>query len=141
MILKSIKNGSPLVTELLEQNNLSLVGRMDKNVQFFAMYDKEEVIGVGAFTICNAFVMLRSVCISHRYQKRGLGNVLCKQLFIKAKLLGLEDIYLLTDTAEAFFKKQQFNTINSKKLPTALENNVLVQSACSMSSIVMHRKV
>lgn len=140
MDLKPIENKSDIVSELLQQNNLSTEGITEKNVQFFAMYEEEIVLGIGAFTVCGEFAMLRSVCINHRYQKRGLGNVLCNQLFIKAKELGLENIYLLTDTAERFFKKQNFNRIKREELPKVLENNILVQSACSMNSVVMHRK-
>lgn len=140
MDLKPIENKSDIVSELLQQNNLYTEGITEKNVQFFAMYEEEIVLGIGAFTVCGEFAMLRSVCINHRYQKRGLGNVLCNQLFIKAKELGLENIYLLTDTAERFFKKQNFNRIKREELPKVLENNILVQSACSMNSVVMHRK-
>ena len=140
MDLKPIENKSAIVSKLLHQNNLSTEGITEKDVQFFAMYEEEIALGIGAFTVCGVFAMLRSVCIDHRYQKRGLGNVLCNQLFIKAKELGLENIYLLTDTAEGFFKKQNFNRIKREELPIVLENNILVQSACSMNSVVMYRK-
>lgn len=141
MEFRQIENNSSAVAELLEQNNLSRSGLTDNNVFLFALFKGDEILGAGALAVIDTFSMLRSVCINKKYQKNRLGSDLCGHLYEKAQALGLKDIYLLTDTAEGFFKKQKFETISRKELPIILEQNVLVQNACSTNSTVMHRKL
>ena len=58
-----------------------------------------------------------------------------------ARKLGARHAYLLTDTAEAFFRRRGFEVIDRTDVPAAIRNSVEFAVACPASAIAMHRAV
>jgi amino-acid N-acetyltransferase len=123
--------------KLLKDNNLSAEGLLDDHVLRYALIGNQQLIGIGALTIFQDEAMLRSVSVNKDHQENGVGRSLVQQIIREARSDNLNTLYLLTDTAEGFFKKLGFKTISRKELPVVFDQDILVQSACSLSSAVM----
>ena len=58
-----------------------------------------------------------------------------------AQELGARDAYLLTETAEAFFRRRGFVAVDRGSVPSGVRDSVEFVAACPASAIVMHRAV
>ena len=84
---------------------------------FFVYEEKGVVIGCSALHISwDDLVEIKSLAVSQRYQKKGIGKVLVEACIAEAKALGARNIFALT-YAPDFFKKLGFKKTEHKKLP------------------------
>lgn len=84
---------------------------------FYLCFDKKEIIGVAALHILwEDLAEIRSVAVSHKYQRRGLGKKLVKKCLKEAELLGVKKVFALT-YHPGFFKELGFHDIDKNALP------------------------
>jgi amino-acid N-acetyltransferase len=78
------------------------------------------LIGVIGLESYGEFGLLRSLVVAFPYRGQGLGQKLCEKVFSYAHELGIKELYLLTTTAEKFFPKLGFNTIDRNNVPAPI---------------------
>ncbi len=84
---------------------------------FYLCFDKKEIIGVAALHILwEDLAEIRSVAVSHKYQRMGLGKKLVKKCLREAELLGVKKVFALT-YHPGFFKELGFHDIDKNSLP------------------------
>jgi amino-acid N-acetyltransferase len=74
-------------------------------------------------------------------RNRGLGRFLIEELLTRARQEQLAELVLLTTTAEKFFFRIGFRTIQRGQVPLAAQSSVEFQSACPASATVMLLKL
>lgn len=96
------------------------------------------VIGMDRYG-CNG--LLRSTAVEPAYRNTGTGNELVAHVLKDAVAQGIESLYLITNTAEAYFARKGFARINREQVPADLLQSKEFNGLCPSSAAVMHRKL
>ncbi|MEZ4416525.1 MAG: arsenic resistance N-acetyltransferase ArsN2 [Gemmatimonadota bacterium] len=81
--------------------------------------------------------LLRSVVTAPSWRGVGLGEELCWRVIARAFGSGATSVHLLTTTAERFFARMGFHTVDRATLPAALGASEELRGACPASAIAM----
>jgi len=127
--------------ELLEQSGLPTAG-VEEWLRHFLVADSEgEVVAVAGLELYGASALLRSVAVSPAWRGSGLGRQLVDRLVFEAQQEGVNDIYLLTTTAEHYFPRLGFACITRDDVPKEVQGSVEFTGACPSSAVVMQKKL
>jgi amino-acid N-acetyltransferase len=106
----------------------------------FLVADSEgDVVAVAGLESYGASALLRSVAVSPEWRGSGLGRQLVDRLLTEAREQGIQDIYLLTTTAEHYFPRLGFGCITRDDVPEPVRDSVEFRDACPASATVMRR--
>ena len=136
-----ISKSSP--SDLLEAKNLlNLVdlttqGIDDQFNNFFLVKERNKIIGLGGLETHEKKGLLRSLAVLPEYRNNNIGKKLLYCLLGFASDLGLDEIFLLTETAENYFKKFNFTAIDRKDTPREIKDTIEFSEACPKSATVM----
>ncbi|MBA2627099.1 MAG: GNAT family N-acetyltransferase, partial [Gemmatimonadales bacterium] len=81
--------------------------------------------------------LLRSVAVDPAWRGRGLARKLTAHAIDAARTLGIDDIYLLTTTAEDYFPRLGFEPIAREAVPAGVRESVEFKGACPASAAAM----
>jgi amino-acid N-acetyltransferase len=96
------------------------------------------VIGTERFGAC---ALLRSLAVTPRYQQRGLGQLLVDRLERDAQTSGVEQLVLLTETAETFFRAIGYDVIDRLYVPREIKQSAEFLSLCPASAVCMTKSL
>ena len=82
-----------------------------------------------------------SITIEGRERGHGYGRTLVNGLFAEAEKLGLEDVYLLTETAAPFFAALGFMPCARETAPPEIAASEQFTELCPASAKLMRREV
>jgi amino-acid N-acetyltransferase len=99
--------------------------------------EKEEIVGCIGLEIFKQYALLRSAAIHPDHQGKNYGKQLTLAIVAYAKLVGVQQLFLLTDTAEKFFEKFGFNKIDRTQVPDLVKTSIEFESLCDESATVM----
>lgn len=100
-----------------------------------------EIVGCVAVERYGGDALLRSLAVSPRARGRGIGRDLTDRALDLARSQGARDVYLLTETADAFFARRGFAVQDRSRAPAALQASIEFRSACPESARLMHTRV
>lgn len=109
-----------------------------KHLSQFLVYEENElIVGIGGTEVYEDVALLRSIAIHSEH--RGLGLARAIFLGLKTELLkqGVQDIYLLTDSAELYFKYLGFAQVARDEVPLNIKQTEQFSSLCPDSATVM----
>ena len=84
--------------------------------------------------------MLRSAVVAPEYRGSGIGRRLVEQLLEHAEEAGIEELYLLTTTAENYFPRFGFTRTTRAAVPDAVKTSAEFRGACPDTAVVMTRR-
>ena len=93
----------PLVKKLLENVGLSWAGIEDQFEHFLKLMLDGELVAVAGLEVYDHVGLMRSVAVAQEYRHSGLGRGLTRAMINKARSMGLERLYVLTETASIIF--------------------------------------
>jgi amino-acid N-acetyltransferase len=131
----------PEVLTLLERHHLPLDGVSEHVASMVVARDHGKVAGVAATELYADSALLRSVAVDPLLQGRGIGHQLTEAVLGIAREHDLNTIFLLTTTAEDFFRRFGFEQISRSDVPATVQASVEFQSACPASAIVMRKRL
>jgi amino-acid N-acetyltransferase len=85
--------------------------------------------------------LLRSLVVDPSHRQHGLGASLIATLEWEAREKGIEVLVLLTETAEAFFKRRGYQVIEREYVPDEIKQSAEFQSLCPASAICMSKSL
>jgi N-acetylglutamate synthase-like GNAT family acetyltransferase len=129
------------VSELLTGAGLPLDGLSEKLEHFLVAEADGRIVAAAGLEQYDDSVLLRSVVVDASHRGTGIGARLSDAALVLARDLGARDAYLLTDTAEDFFRRRGFEVIDRREVPDGIRNSVEFAVACPESAIVMRRAV
>lgn len=97
------------------------------------------VVGAVGFEQHGHDALLRSLVVSPAGRGRGLGDRLVRRLAAAAVTAGVDRFYLLTTTAENFFRRHGFAVIPRDQVPAAIAATEEFRSLCPASAVCMMR--
>ncbi len=85
--------------------------------------------------------LLRSLAVAEEYRGRGTGKALVEIVTAAAREAGIGELYLLTLTADRFFARLGFDSIDRASVPEAIRGTTEFESICPVSSTCMKKKI
>jgi amino-acid N-acetyltransferase len=126
---------------LLRDAHLPLDGFREHLADAMVAERNSEIVGCVELELYGEAALLRSLVVSPSERGRALGQRLTSQALRLARDRGSRDVYLLTETADRFFPRFGFTTLDRSEAPAALLASVEFQSACPKTAIFMHRRL
>ncbi len=135
-IIKIDSNEILKVAELLQSFNLPTLDIEIAPIHFYEIKEGSELIGVGGIEIYGQNAILRSLAIHKAYHNKGYGKLVTSFLEQTAQKNGIEKLFLLTTTAEIFFKKNGYKLIARDKCPPEILSSGEFSRLCPGSAIL-----
>jgi amino-acid N-acetyltransferase len=129
------------VESLLSANSLPLDGVKDNFSSFVVAEDEGEITGAIGLEKFGPVALLRSAVVSPQHRGSGVGRKLVERLFERAASEGIEELFLLTTTAEKYFPRFGFSPTTRSAVPAAVKASAEFQGACPDSAVVMTRRI
>jgi len=128
------------ITSLLQSVSLPTQGVKKHLSNFVVLLDGETLIGTGGMEIYGDKALLRSLAVHPDYQNKGFGQRLYKRILENARKLNINELYLLTETAERFFAKMGFEKISREEADERVKVSEEFLSICPSTAACMRLK-
>ncbi len=99
------------------------------------------LVGVVALEPCGRWALMRSLAVAPDCRRRSLGRNLCGRLISHARLLGVEQLFLLTTDAEKYFAALGFQRMERSQAPPQIQATSQFRSLCPKSAVCMVRDI
>lgn len=130
------------VVALLQSQGLPVSDITDEHLQhFFFVGSDGSATGLVGVEIYGTDALLRSLVVGETARDEGLGSALVDHAEQYAASKGVDSIYLLTTTAEAFFKLLGYERIDRSRAPPSIKETLEFASLCPSSSAFMTKAV
>ena len=127
-------------TALLASAQLPTEGLSDAHCEhFFYTGPREAPTGLVGVELFDGVALLRSLVVSEAARGSGVGSALLHHAEDYARRSGVQTIYLLTTTAEAFFARRGFARADRASAPAAIRATREFAGICPASSAFMSR--
>jgi N-acetylglutamate synthase-like GNAT family acetyltransferase len=115
----------------LRANSLPTVGLEDCYENFFIAIDDEgRWAGVAGYEAYNQSALLRSVAVDKALRGQGYGRALVEAVLQDARKRGVRTMYLLTETAGAYFQLLGFESIDRNRIEQAVQRSPEFTECC-----------
>jgi len=140
-IRKATSRDLGAVESLLSANKLPVDGVKENFSSFVVADDRGEIAGAIGLEKFGSVALLRSAVVSPEHRGSGVGRRLVEQVLEGAAEAGIEELFLLTTTAEEYFPRFGFARTTRLAVPAALKASAEFQGACPDTAIVMTRRI
>ena len=151
MILKKemqdikIRNAGPDdlqdIADLLTSVDLPDEGVKENLNNFIVLILNGRLIGTVGLEVYREKCVLRSLAVSEEYQNYGFGNILYSEIMKKTAKLKMKQVYLLTFSAEQYFKKRGFYLISRDEVEVEIRSQGEFQYQVCDSAVCMTKKI
>jgi len=104
---------------------------------FLLGWDGDKMVAVVGLEIKNHSALLRSLAVDATYRNRRIGAGLVQKIEDYAISLNVDSLYLLTLTAEAFFKKCGYQITARDSAPAGIQGTAEFINLCPASAACM----
>lgn len=129
------------IQSLLTASDLPLDGVKENFSSFVVAEEKGEIAGAIGLEKFGSVALLRSAVVSPQHRGSGIGRKLVEQALELASDQGIEELFLLTTTAEKYFPRFGFSATVRSAVPDAIKASAEFQGACPDSAVVMTRRL
>lgn len=140
-IRKARTSDLPAVEELLVASKLPLDGVRDHFSDFIVAEDGNGIEGVVGLEKYDSVALLRSAAVAPQLRGTGVGRRLVEQVLERAEEAGIDELYLLTTTAEKYFPRFGFKQTTRAAVPDELKSSAEFRGACPDTAVVMKRRL
>jgi amino-acid N-acetyltransferase len=141
----AIADQLPEISRLLEESGLPTSDLAAAQPHFWtarnASDDAAQVAGVVGLEVFGRAGLVRSLVVRPELRGDGLGHQLIEHLEHHARNRGLEELVLLTNTAEAFFAASGYVKTPREELPDAVHGSSEFRSVCPASATAMRKRI
>ena len=125
------------IKKLLTASGLPVAGVDDHWKTFVVAREHGVLVACGGAEPYDSAALIRSIAVDPSHRSNGLGRRIVRQLIDRLASRGLREFYLLTTTAEAYFRKRGFTTIERDEVNPQLLQSREFQDACPASAVCM----
>ena len=129
------------VLRLVQANQLTTDGLLDHLASILVARIEGRIVGTAALELHADGALLRSVAVSADVRGCGLGTSLTRSALRMANDLGACDVYLLTFTAEQYFQRFGFRSLDRGEVPPSVRESVQFTHACPSNALVMRKEL
>ncbi len=127
-----------LILRILQAAGLPGAG-VEEHLEDFivAQSADDRIAGVAGLEVYPSAALLRSVVVLPSWRGRGLGRRLVEQQL--SRLSDRTPVYLLTTTAEAYFRAMGFEAVGTEDVHPEVRASEEFRGACPVSAVIMRR--
>jgi amino-acid N-acetyltransferase len=129
------------VCTLLTANQLPVADINKTLPHFFVATADDDIVGVIGLELYGSYGLLRSMVTKERYRMHGIASKLIGELFAYASTLGIQELYLLTETAKIYFEKKLFTVVERATIPEAIRKSAEFSHVCPVTAVAMKKAV
>jgi amino-acid N-acetyltransferase len=129
------------VESLLAASKLPLDGVKENFSSFVVAEEGGEIAGAIGLEKFGSVALLRSAVVTPAHRGSGVGRRLVEQVLERAATDGIQELFLLTTTAEKYFPRFGFTSTTRSEVPPSVKASVEFQGACPDTAVVMKRRV
>jgi amino-acid N-acetyltransferase len=104
---------------------------------FLLGWDGARLVAVVGLEIKDHSALLRSLAVDAAYRNRNIATALVGKMEDHARSLKVDRLYLLTLTAEAFFKKCGYRTAERDSAPAGIQGTAEFNNLCPASAVCL----
>jgi amino-acid N-acetyltransferase len=108
---------------------------------FVVREDDGRVVAVAGLEVHGADGLLRGVAVDPDYRGQGLGGALVEAAMARARLLELQEVFLLTTTARDYFARLGFSERRREAAPISIRESWEFRTGCPATAAFMSRPV
>ena len=140
-IRKATNRDLDAVEGLLSANDLPLDGIKENFYRFVVAEEGGRIIGAVGLEKFGSVALLRSAVVSNEHRGSGVGRRLVERILEYAEENGIEELFLLTTTAEDYFPRFGFTRTTRSAVPPAVKASAEFRGACPDTALVMMRRI
>lgn len=110
----------PALGELLTGSGLPADDCAGPQNQFFGIFENRRLVAAGGLEAAGSYCLLRSLVVAPRHRGRGLARAITGHLLVEARARQRTAVYLLTETAAAYFENFGFCKVSRAAVPAAI---------------------
>jgi amino-acid N-acetyltransferase len=126
---------------LLQAHGLPVSDITGEHLEHFFFGSDGSPTGLVGLELYGTDALLRSLVVAENARGKGLGSTLIDHAEQYAASKGVRSIYLLTTTAEAFFKRLGYECIERSTAPPSIERTREFAGLCPASSAFMSKRI
>jgi N-acetylglutamate synthase-like GNAT family acetyltransferase len=127
---------APELAAALTEADLPTADLLEHGRTFFRFEASGIPVGYAGYELYGEDVLLRSVVVLPGMRGRGFGRALTEDLLGRAREAGARRAYLLTTSAEDFFKRAGFTPIERRDAPPAILATQQASSICATAPLL-----
>src|SRR6266571_6514805 len=131
----------PALHALLEYCELPTAGVDSHLGTMLVARDGQHLVGSAGLECYGTVALLRSVAVAPHLRGQRLGEQLVLAALDLAGERGIDAVYLLTETAQDFFPRFGFITIERSEVPPALHESAEWTTACASTAQAMAKRL
>ena len=124
---------------LLSEYSLPVSDLETSDITFYGAFENNELIGCIGMEKYEEFGLLRSLAVHPSKKGKGVGKRLVGFLEKASKSRGINEMFLLTETAEFFFEKNDYERISREDVPELVQASTEFSELCPQSAVVMKK--
>ncbi|MFN0174331.1 MAG: arsenic resistance N-acetyltransferase ArsN2 [Saprospiraceae bacterium] len=136
-----LKNASqaqaPDLIDFLQKFNLPTSDLSADISGFTLALDNEQIVGSAGIEVKGDYGLLRSVAVADTHRNQNLGHRLFAAALDYARLHDVQEVYLITNTAERYFEKNGFRRVERRDAPDEITQTEQFSALCPSSAVVM----
>lgn len=141
IITKAKETNRIAIVNLLKSNNLPMEDLPAVLDFFYVAVEEDQLVGLIGMELYSSYALLRSMVVSEACRNKNIASQLVQQLENDAIAIGIECIYLLTETARQYFERKGYKKIEREEVPLALQQSSEFSHVCPRSAIVMKKSL
>lgn len=140
-IIKATEQSRNEIINLLKSNNLPAEDLPKELDEFYTAMDGQRIVGLIGMERYSHYGLLRSMVVHPDYRNKQIAKKLVQLLEQKAASSGIITMYLLTETAEKYFSRNNYQLITRKEVPEPLFRSSEFSHVCPVSATVMKKEL
>jgi len=141
IIKKAVLNDIQGLISILKETNLPFNDIDLNNQQFLLAYLGKDIIASCAVEQYKKEALLKSFAVKMDLQGKGIGKEIYLKMIDYCKSNEIEDLYLLTTTAEDWFDHMGWIRVKRESLPESIKNTKEYNSICPLNAICMYLSI
>jgi amino-acid N-acetyltransferase len=108
---------------------------------FLLAKSNDTLVGVVGLELLGESGLLRSLAVASPHRGKGIGKMLYERILAYAHLQKINELYLLTTTAEEYFSKLGFSKVERNSIPKPIQSTAEFHSLCPSTAVCMLKKI
>ncbi len=130
----------PAIAALLTEAGLPVEDARAHLPNFQVGIGTQGLVAAGGYEHLGEVALLRSFVVAPEARRHGCGGALLAAILSQAAASRVADVYLLTQTAAAFFERHGFEAIERSAAPDVIRRTNEFTQLCPASAVLMRRR-
>lgn len=131
----------PAIQALLRLVNLPTQDIQAHLTNYLVLLKSDKVFGTIGLEIYGSVALLRSLAVHPSLRGQGYGLKLFNMMHIEVRKKKIQELFLLTETAELFFSRLGFRKVSRDSVPIPIQHSSEFAFICPQSAICMHLRL